>query len=294
MIWLVLSLSTAMLLFTSTGCSSHPEKNNQQSSMSTDSSETAGVKVPDKWDFYHCRVDDKAASIFLNFWFRDEGPIRSADNLYWCQIEMLEPGEHGMGVGNDAKALQGIEDAIAKNAEDAGFYYVGRLRNDGRWQLVFYGNQDLESTLHRIVANVIPDFSEREYVVDSKPDSGWTYYYEFICPDAERWQWIMDRRVIENLQSDGDPLTQPRRVDHWAYFESAASRDEFIDAVSNQGFELEHAADVSPGERPFSAQVFRVDSVQLEDIHDVVMTLVRVADELEGEYDGWETSVERP
>src|SRR5687767_843527 len=171
MVWLVLSLSSAMLVLTCSGCSGHREKDNQHSSMPTDSSENAASEVPDKWDFYLYRVDDRAASIFLNFWFRDEVPINSADNLYWCQIKILEPGYHGMGVGNDAKALQGIEDAIAENAKDAGLYYVGRLRNDGRWQLVFYGRQDLESTLRSIVAKIIPDSSEREYVVDSKPDA---------------------------------------------------------------------------------------------------------------------------
>jgi hypothetical protein len=262
--------------------------------MPTPSSENAANKVPDNWDFYFCRVDDQAASIFLNFWFRGEGPIKSADNLYWCQIEILEPGDHGMGIGDDAKALQGIEDAIAKNAQDAGFYHVGRLRNNGRWQLVFYGGQDRESMLRSIVADIIPDSPEREHVIGSKPDSEWSYYFEFLIPDAERWQWIMDRRVIENLQSNGGPLTRPRRVDHWAYFESAAKRDKFIDAASNQGFELEHAADDGSGERPFSAQLFRVDSVQLEDIHEVVMSLVQIADEAGGDYDGWETSVEKP
>lgn len=261
--------------------------------MSTDLRGDTMIKVPDEWDFYFCRVDDRAASIFLNFWFRGEGPIKSADSLYWCQIEILEPGEHGMGEGNDAKALQDIEDAIAENAQKAGFYHVGRLRNDGRWQLVFYGPQELESTLRRIVADIIPD-SEREYFVGSKLDSEWSYYLDFLFPNAERWQWIMDRKVIENLQSEGDPLTQPRRVDHWAYFDSPTSRDEFVNVVSTQGFEVERKADDGQGKRSFSAQFFRIDSVQLEDIHEVVMTLVRTADNLGGEYDGWETSIEKP
>ena len=262
--------------------------------MTADSSDNTGINVPDQWDFYMCRVDDGPASIFLNFWFRDNGPVTSADNLYWCQIEMLKPGDHGMGVGTDAKVLYGIEDAITEKAQEYGLFYVGRLRNHGRWQLTFYGGENLESTLRGIVADIISSSSGRDYDIGSKPDWEWSYYFAFLCPDAERSQWIMDRRVIENLRAEGDPLTRPRRVDHWAYFESAARRDEFVQQVMTQGFELEHAADDREGDRPHSAQIFRVDSVQLEDIHDVAMSLVRTAEEMGGEYDGWETSVEKP
>ena len=57
---------------------------------------------------------------------------------------------------------------------------------------------------------------------------------------------------------------------------------------------LEHAADDRGGDRPYSAQIFRVDSVQLNDIHGIIMSLVRTAEKLGGKYDGWETSVEKP
>ena len=247
--------------------------------------------VPDEWDFYLCKVDDGPASIFLNLWFRNNGAVESANTLHWCQIEMLEPGDHGMGVGTDTKFLNDLEDSIAKKALDAGLFYVGRLRNHGRWQLAFYGGANLESTLRAIVDDVL---SGRKYVVGSKADSEWSYYFDFLYPDAERWQWMMDRRVVEQLQSSGDPLTKLRRVDHWAFFESADRRNEFVQDAINQGFEFELAADDREGQRPYSAQIFRSDSVQLDDIHDIAMTLVRTAERFGGEYDGWETSVEKP
>jgi regulator of RNase E activity RraB len=282
----------AMILLTYSGCSQRPEENNEQNTMP--SGPEAAVDNSDKWDFYLCKVDDAAASIMLDFKYRDHGRVVSAHTLYWCQIAMLEPGDHGMGIGNDAKALNKIEDEIVEKAKDDGFYYVGRLRNHGRWQLVFYGADDLDSALRIIVANIITDPSEREYIIDSKLDAEWSYYFEFLCPDAERWQWIMDRRVIESLESEGDPLTQSRRVDHWTYFDNAETRSKFIDAALKQGFELERTTDDSPGAHTFSAQIFRVDSVQLEDIHNIVMSLKTIADEVGGEYDGWETFVERP
>jgi regulator of RNase E activity RraB len=91
----------------------------------------------------------------------------------------------------------------------------------------------------------------------------------------------------------GDPLKRPRRVDHWIYFEVASRRDAFVQAALDDGYEVESAHEDATSERRFCAQLHRVDSVELEEIHDVVMSLMELAEEHDGEYDGWETSVER-
>lgn len=290
--WLVRYASLILALLTRSGHSRH-SADESESSTTKNSSARSGMLEHDQWDFYFCDVDDSPASIFLNLRFRGEGRIASADSLYRCHINMLEPGEHGLGLGSDADVLQVLEDEIAERAQVAGLCFVGRMRNQGQWRLFFYGSDGLAASLQDVTDAIIPVSSGRSPVIDSKSDPEWSCYFEFLCPDAERWQWITDRRVVESLQSHGDPLTKPRRVDHWACFGNSYNREEFINAVADQGFELEDAADDSPGERPFSAQVFRTDFVELESIHEVVMLLVRTANELGGEYDGWETFVER-
>jgi len=252
------------------------------------------ISILEEWDFYLCKVDDAPASIFLNLGFRNSAPITSADHRYSCQIEILDPGEHGMGIGTDALALQELEDAIVEEAQKAGFFFVARLRNHARWQLTFYGSEKLDSTLRSLVSEILLASAERQYDIASKPDADWSYYFDFLFPDAERWQWILNRRVVEQLEAEGDSLSEARRVDHWAYFDSVAARDEFVEVVRNHGFEIERIADDVEGDHPFSAQVYRHDSVQLHFIHDVVMSLKQTAEELGGNYDGWETSVEKP
>jgi hypothetical protein len=250
-------------------------------------------RVQDEWDFYPCKVDERPASIFLNFWFSKNGPVASADTLYWCHIEMLEPGDHGMGTGEDVQELNRIEDIVTGNAEQLGLFHVGRLRNDGRWQLVFYGKNNLESSLRETTANAICS-SARRSVVGSKADAQWSYYFDFLLPDAERWQYIKDRRVVNALKQHGDELTGPRRVDHWVYFPDVADRDEFVQNIEGEGFHVEELSDNAEGEYPCLAHVFRNDSVELDEIHATVMLLIRTAEPLKGQYDGWEASVEKP
>src|SRR5262249_36899877 len=136
----------------------------------------------------------------------------------------------------------------------------------------------------------------REIEVGSSLDPGWGYYRDFLYPDAERLQWIKDKMVVTELRNRGDRLVARRRVDHWVYFRTGEARDAFVASAEQAGFASESRGaklDGGAGDRRFEAQVHRVDAVALEEIHAVVMQLARLAEEHGGDYDGWETSVER-
>ncbi len=258
-----------------------------------DTTMTAPAEVPDEWDFYLTRIDDTAASFFLNFWYRSHAPLPGVDTLYRCDLQMLEPGAHGLGEADDAERLQQVEERIAEAAAEHGLYFVGRIRWNGTWLLRLFGPPDLTETLRVIAAKAVAGKPSRKFDVDSTTDPEWSHYYDFLCPDDERMQWIEDRHVVESLMEHGDPLTRPRRVDHWIYFEVASKRDAFVRAAANDGYEMESAHEDATSELKYCAQLHRVDSVELEEIHDVVMSLMELAEEHDGEYDGWETSVER-
>jgi hypothetical protein len=255
---------------------------------------TDTLEVADEWDFYPCRVDDEPASIFLNLWFRERAPIAGLDTLYWVRIAMRDRGDHGMGSGAEAEVLYPIEDQLVARAREHGLVNVGRVRNDGTWQLMLYGPAGRLAALTALANDTRAALDGREVKTGEKRDPEWEVYTEFILPDAERWQWMMDRRVVAVLADNGDVAELPRRVDHWLYFPTARSRDAFVAAAAEDGFAREDSSD--DGRYPsgtFGARIYRDDPVELEHIHDVVMQLHDLADEHEGTYDGWETSVER-
>jgi regulator of RNase E activity RraB len=80
-------------------------------------------------------------------------------------------------------------------------------------------------------------------------------------------------------------------VDHFAYFGAAQDRKNFISRVRKSGFEVAELGYDSNEDLGYSVQFFRSESVELDEIHDAVMGLVQTAEEFEGLYDGWETSV---
>ncbi|MBN2191324.1 MAG: DUF695 domain-containing protein [Polyangiaceae bacterium] len=254
---------------------------------------TPAAAIPDEWEFYLCRVDDAPASILLNTWYGDNSPIDGAATLYWCTIAMLHPTENGMGDSSESEALKVVEDRVGEWAMQRGLFFVGRMRSGGIWQLTYYGAPGIEAELKAKVKEVLGG-PKRKMTVGAKPDPGWSYFHDFLWPDAERLQWMKDRKVVEELEKNGDPLVQSRRVDHWVYFSTATDRDEFVEAAKQAGFALADVGDAPSGDTRLAARLYRTESVELDDIHAVVMSLHELARDHRGEYDGWETSVEKP
>lgn len=241
----------------------------------------------DNWDFYPCLVDDQPASMFLNLRYGDEHPPH-ADTLYWVRIAMRDVAEHGMGSAAEADVLHAAEDTIVDALAATGLIYVGRLRNDGLWQLTFYGPSGHSDEAKAIAATA--GLEGRRHEVGAKPDADWAYFHDFMWPEAERFQWMLDRRVVALLENEGDVATTPRAVFHWAYFPTAAGSAAFVAAAARHGFMPEDPDD--PEDGSFPARVKRVDTTELHHIHEVVMTLSDLAAQHGGTYDGWETSVE--
>lgn len=101
-----------------------------------------------------------------------------------------------------------------------------------------------------------------------------------------------DRKTVDALIAHGDPLTKARPVDHWVYFGSASARDRFLADTEALGFSATDVHDDGAEPEPFCAHVTRVDRVDLESIHRVVMTLVVAAKRCGGNYDGCECPLE--
>lgn len=113
-----------------------------------------------------------------------------------------------------------------------------------------------------------------------------------MTDDDDAAQLEADRQTVASLVAHGDPLTEPRPVDHWIYFATAEARDGFVDEVVPLGFSVADTHDDAGPPNPFCACVSRVDHVDLESIHRAVMTLFAAAKRHAGDYDGWECPVE--
>ncbi len=106
-------------------------------------------------------------------------------------------------------------------------------------------------------------------------------------------QVIQNGRVLRALEKDGDRHDTVREVSHWAYFETTEARERFSSSVRSKGYREVTRRDDAEGARPFGITVAGDSDVNYETINNVTLELFDFAKEAGGEYDGWETSVER-
>lgn len=231
----------------------------------------------DEFEFYPCTVDGAPASIYVNLKF-EHAPPPAADTCYTIAIAMRERGEHGIGTADESEALNTIEEAlIAKDLVT----YVGRLRCNGLWEIVFYGPAGHLTTLLGLVRDRA---GGRKHAGRANRDATWTYYKDLLLPDAERRRWMDDRRIVQILTEQGDRLATPRRVDHHLTFPTTAARDAFLAAAPAAGFTVELTDDLL-------LHLHREDPIELDHIHDVVMTLVDAATAHGGTYERWTAGI---
>ena len=250
----------------------------------------------DSWDFYFIELDGDPASISVDFKYESIDERRTHDTAAIFEIQMHDVGEHGWGSRVEAEALWPLEKEIAAAASNR-FVWVARMRTAGLWTLFYYGGPDVLEVLRPIAHGL--DRGERSAQFLHKSDPRWQFYEEELLPNPERRGWISDRKVVHSLEQQGDDLDAERPVDHFAYFRTAAGRDAFVAEAAKAGFRLERISDDAvsdDGDREFrfAAQVVRDDSVELERIHEVVWTLVLLANEHDGVYDGWGAPIVKP
>jgi regulator of RNase E activity RraB len=108
----------------------------------------------------------------------------------------------------------------------------------------------------------------------SEPDPDFNYVNEFLLPDAERHQWIMNRRVCDQLLTHGDEPTLIRPVNHFIDYEEEAP-PALVEALQALGFTVN------------DLECTKLHDTQLDHVHALVMSLVDLADRHDAAYDGW-------
>ncbi len=101
-----------------------------------------------------------------------------------------------------------------------------------------------------------------------------------------------NQKVINALTNEGDKLIIARDVFHWIYFKNENQKNSFLQEVNGEGFQLVSSNKVDD-EFSIQLQIKRLDKVDKISVDNYTIYLWEKAREFNGDYDGWETSVEK-
>lgn len=112
------------------------------------------------------------------------------------------------------------------------------------------------------------------------------------CNRSEQKRIIEDEHVVEYLKKNGDKLVKPREVFHWLYFKTELEADNFIKETENKNFIFVSKRKVEDN-YPIQVEIKRIDKVDIKSVNEYSLYLLELAEKYNGDYDGWETSVEK-
>lgn len=245
------------------------------------------------WDFYFSNVDDIIGSFYVDLGLTKVAPLTDKPNLVWVSVNMNNPREDGLSSNEEFDTLSAIEDRLQEFIiSKHNSTYAGRLTTDGRRDFYFYMG---DTTLYdKTISESIVAFPTYTFDFGIKEDSQWKQYFNFMYPNPRQFQSIQNRRAVDNLEKNGDRLTKSRAVDHWIYFKTDSDRTNFLKKIGHLKFNIVSGDEkTSFGDFPYKLHISRIDNVDLDSVDDYVLDLWEFANECNGDYDGWETSVEK-
>ncbi len=255
-------------------------------------SEPKNEYQPD-WTFYFSNVNDKLSSIATDLNLNNVAPIKGQENVVYISIKMPNPKDNGLSSNEDADELWKIEDAIISGFDknNLNYTFAGRLTSDGLRDLYFFGENTI--LMEKEVSSAMTAFPNFKFNFGHKSDKEWSGYFDFLYPLPRQMQIIQNRRVLEQLEKGGDKLTKEREVFHWIYFKTQKEIDLFENYTESLGFKTKNKGKTEqPNEYKFVISVSRIDKVGYDEIDEYTLELWQKASDLNGEYDGWETSIE--
>ena len=246
--------------------------------------------LPQNWDFFMCRIEGAPASIRTNLALIEVAPLEGlTQRLQFC-IKMKNPTPEGFPSNEEYPILCAIEDAIGEKAEAAGAVLVSVIKSEGVLELWFYC--DNAETLVDICQKTLGNFEGYLYQDFSVEDPEWEDYFGFLYPDEFSYQTMQNRKVLMQLEKNGDKMEVPREIDHFIYFKEAAQQQAFAKEAEAKGFKVRFNDDEFVEDRkaegkeyPYMVEATREDSPL--DIDDIVWDLLELASPFEGDYDGW-------
>jgi uncharacterized protein (TIGR01619 family) len=249
--------------------------------------------VSDEWDSYICLVENNAASIFVDLGIRAEAPMPYLRQLVWLRLHLRQPHDNGLPTNEEFNRLIEIEDALEDAAQSArdSIVYVGRNSSNGCREFYFYASNGHVG--EACLSSAMVPFAEYEFETGSRSDPEWSAYFGFLFPSRRNYQTILNRRVVDQLEEHGDKHEIEREVCHWINFTSIDGRANFLAATLDLGYERANQFENGEGEHPFGVTVKKAHSVDYPTIDQHVLELFDLAERYNGDYDGWESSVER-
>ena len=254
------------------------------------------AEIDEDWGIYLCNAFacDLPAVIRTNLALRDFEFTANYPKRLELQILYKNADDNGFPTREEGEYVYSIEDAVEEIVEQHGDMLAGVVKCDERVRIFAYTKNELGyyDEISAVMSKNFPGYAYTLAIVD---DPDWELYFQALYPDRYEYQSIMNMRLIENIESYGDSMV-PRVLEHCLCFTTEENGEVFLAKVMEEGYNKLSSEDLTDNEDidkeyPYELVIGREDD--FEDIDETVWYLMDLAEEFNGEYDGWACHIVR-
>lgn len=252
------------------------------------------MQTREGWQSYSCFIEGHPTLIEVDSEIGEEAPLKKYTKFISLEVFLKKPDENGLACEAEISELEKLKEKLLEKIEKAGVFVGTNTAQDSK-DFLFYATEN--NTLAEQLSKFMKEYQKGyEFKVDEETDTNWERYFGTLYPSEEDWQSIVNKEVIRQLAEHGDALTESREIDHWIYFVEQKDQSRFVKKAKEQGYQVRKnlTAEKERDGFPFGVQLYRDDIPSYEVIDKIVFELYELAEKYNGDYDGWETSVEIP
>ena len=244
--------------------------------------------MDDTWHTFPTSMGDDQAWITYNHTFATGANTDNRNQLLGIQTDIQHPTVGGMPTNEEFAALNLLDDRLVEGINQLGGIYVGRITVAGKRYFYYYLDSPKDSVnklIDKIADNT--NYPIRYFYEEDPPKNN---YWKDLYPSEDDWQVVKDLEVLDLLSKNGDIADKTREVSHWAYFPTAEAAQSFVDWLRANQYAIKEQTKTDD---KFVVHYTHRGTMQLHDITHHSIVSARKTRELGGDYDGWETSVEK-
>jgi uncharacterized protein (TIGR01619 family) len=248
----------------------------------------------EQWDTYIASYEDgKPGSTTLRMDLINSAPVDNFDYVLVTGLTYKTSNENGFPEGETFNILHNVGDELIELIrKETEMILVGSFMCN-KERLEYFYIKDPKNIVAKIEEFYKTKYSEYEFYLNVKEDKEWKYYRDFLYPNEESKNYMADQSVLRNLEEAGDNLTKARRIDHWLYFSNETEMNKCKEQLVKLKFNIQSAGINKETNLPFELQIWRINHVNIDSIYPITSHLKKTAKKYNGDYDGWETSVEK-
>ncbi len=239
--------------------------------------------IPQDWNVYFSRIGDAPAALRINLALIEVAPLAEYPQHVRVSMKLEQTNEHGFPTPDESEAVYDIEDQIDRLAGNDNIP-AGIVTTDGAANWHFY-SRDAEAFAQ--ACRTLLTQNNRVCDIKISEDAEWSFYQEFLYPDRYELQAIRNEQVLRRFRQDGDRLEQPRPIDHWLFFHTEADLNAAAAKVGTLGYTVSDGGRIEQEEDHPSYRLQLSKNAPLTDIDNDTWELIDIAQENNGDYDGW-------